>query len=554
MTAENLTGPKKCLRGYKFRLAPNNWQQEGLQQHAGAARATYNMMVGYNADAQRRRRDLHDQIVEKGTSSDKAWEQVKTRATQESSLQLITSYTKFATEILTPEIERHRQAAQSLAEGKDRDHIWDDSERYENPWMHAVPRRVLVSGLQDASKAFGNYFDSQTGKRAGQRVRFPRFKKKDKTRDSYTIPRPEAMGPAGAERGIYHRSVDGRGGSIDDYHHVRLAGLGVLRVNASTKRLSRVLRRGGEIRSFTVSKAASYWYVAFLVAEPDRPRTVPNRRQRTGGSIGVDLGVSRLMTLDDGTVIANPRLLSHNEKRIARTQRKIARATPGSANHDRLKRRLAKQQHHLAQHRQGLLHEITTELVHNATLIAIEDLNVVGMTASARGTIEAPGRKVRAKAGLNRAILDVSFGTIRTQLGYKCADKGVTLAIIDRYFPSSQTCSQCRSKTKIPLSVRTYTCRSCGLILDRDHNAARNIVNYALAAAGEELKHGRPGTGTTLNGRGASVESDPSAMTEVDPGGAEAARLVGSPTEATEPSSRVTDCPSPTQVKQGTPS
>ena len=105
------------------------------------------------------------------------------------------------------------------------------------------------------------------------------------------------------------------------------------------------------------------------------------------------------MSFDNGTVVDNPRLLARDDRRIIRTQRKIARAVPGSSGHSRLKRRLARHQHRLAARRKGLIHEITAELVENTTLIAIEDLNVAGMTASARGTVTNPGKNVAAKAG-----------------------------------------------------------------------------------------------------------------------------------------------------------
>lgn len=534
------------LRGYRYRLSPNRRQTTALLQMVGASRVAYNMLVGHNRDAQQRRRNLHDELVASGVDDTAAWDQVKTAAKDDESLRLTTSYQQFGTEILTPEVTRHRDAAARIAAGEPAEKVWPDTERYAQPWLHTVPRRVLVSGLQDAAKAFRNYFDSLTGKRAGRPAGFPRFKKKGKTRDSYTLPRPEAMGPKDADGGKYHRAVDGRTGPIADYHHLRLANLGVIRVEASTKRLVRALRRGAEIRSFTVSEAAGYWYVSLLVAEPSKPRAAATRRQRAGGAVGIDLGVSTLMSFDNGDTVANPRLLARDATRIARTQRHIARAVPGSANHQRLKKRLARHQHRLAQRRNGLIHEITTDLTNNTTMIGIEDLNVAGMTASAKGTVDNPGRNVAAKSGLNRAILDAAFGQIRTQLGYKTAERGVDLVVIDRYFPSSQTCSQCSSKTKITLATRTYRCSNCGMVLDRDVNAARNIINLALTMRGEQPKYGRPGTGTTLNGRGVNDPAELSSRTEEAAADVEAARLTAHLLVGTESRSRATDCPSPT--------
>lgn len=114
------------------------------------------------------------------------------------------------------------------------------------------------------------------------------------------------------------------------------------------------------------------------------------------------------------------------------------------------------------------------------------------MTASARGTVDKPGSNVRAKAGLNRAILDVSPGEFRRQLEYKTAWYGSTITVIDRFFPSSQTCSACGARAKLTLADRIYRCAACGFAADRDVNAAINIAAQAAVA---------PGKGETLNAR-----------------------------------------------------
>lgn len=127
------------------------------------------------------------------------------------------------------------------------------------------------------------------------------------------------------------------------------------------------------------------------------------------------------------------------------------------------------------------LHQLTKNLTTRYALIGIEDLNVAGMTSSASGTIENPGKNVAQKAGLNRAVLDVSFGTFRTQLEYKAAWYGSVIQVIDRYYPSSQTCSNCgeRPGAKLTLSDRVYKCGHCHTVIDRDLNAAINIRREA---------------------------------------------------------------------------
>lgn len=130
--------------------------------------------------------------------------------------------------------------------------------------------------------------------------------------------------------------------------------------------------------------------------------------------------------------------------------------------------------------------------------MAVEDLNVAGMTASARGTVDKPGRNVRAKAGLNRSILDVAPGELRRQLEYKTSWYGSTVAVCDRWYPSSKTCSNCGTvKPKLSLGERVFHCATCGLTLNRDVNAARCIAANAVVASGMgETKNARRiGTG-----------------------------------------------------------
>ena len=118
-------------------------------------------------------------------------------------------------------------------------------------------------------------------------------------------------------------------------------------------------------------------------------------------------------------------------------------------------------------------------------MIGVEDLNVKGMTASAAGTVESPGKNVRQKAGLNRAILDACPRTLRTQLQYKAKRYGRKLVAIGRFEATSKTCSACGAKkAKLALSERRWTCRACGAIHDRDANAGKNIERIALDMLG----------------------------------------------------------------------
>ena len=148
------------------------------------------------------------------------------------------------------------------------------------------------------------------------------------------------------------------------------------------------------------------------------------------------------------------------------------------------------------------LHKLTTRLARTHGTVVAEDLNVAGMTSrpAPRSDPEHPSHHLRngarAKAGLNRALLDASPGELRRQLSYKCAWYGSCLVVADRWFPSSRTCSACTTvKTKLSLSERAFHCEACGLVIDRDLNAARNLAALVdhVAASGAETRNGRGG-------------------------------------------------------------
>jgi putative transposase len=143
------------------------------------------------------------------------------------------------------------------------------------------------------------------------------------------------------------------------------------------------------------------------------------------------------------------------------------------------------------------LHVLSTRLAKSHGRLVIEDLNVRGMTSSARGTVARPGHHVRAKAGQNRAVLDAGFAGLRRMLTYKCAWYGSRLVVADRWFPSSRRCSACGAIRELPRNERVYRCPSCDLVMDRDVNAARNLAWWAeahdVACSARETQNGRGG-------------------------------------------------------------
>ncbi|MEU8802642.1 RNA-guided endonuclease TnpB family protein [Spirillospora sp. NPDC048819] len=215
------------------------------------------------------------------------------------------------------------------------------------------------------------------------------------------------------------------------------------------------------------------WYVTFAVdtgTGTDEPEPIPV----AGHQIGIDLGVKDFAVTSDGDRIANPRHLERKQRNLARYQRRMARCRPGSANHRKAKAKVAAAHRKVRNARADFLHRTSTSLVRQADVIVVEDLAVANMVRNRR---------------LARAISDCGWGEFRRMLEYKAARAGRTLVVIDRWCPSSKTCSACgHLLAELSLSTRHWTCLGCRARHDRDINAAKNIL-----AAGRAVARGSPG-------------------------------------------------------------
>jgi putative transposase len=206
------------------------------------------------------------------------------------------------------------------------------------------------------------------------------------------------------------------------------------------------------------------WYVTFT-AEAVRP--VP--LMQAGHAIGVDLGVTDFAATSDGDKIANPRHMERKARNLARYQRRLTRCRTGSANRAKAAAKVARAHRKVRHARLDFLHRASTRLIRTADTIVIEDLNVSGMIRNRH---------------LARAISDCGWGEFRRQLAYKCQRYGRRLVVIDRWYPSSKTCSACgHLLAGLSLSTRHWRCPSCGARHDRDINAAKNILAAGLAVA-----------------------------------------------------------------------
>jgi putative transposase len=214
------------------------------------------------------------------------------------------------------------------------------------------------------------------------------------------------------------------------------------------------------------------WYVTFAI-DTEPPAPLP----ATGRAVGIDLGITDFAVTSAGEKIANPRHLERKASNLARYQRRLARCRKGSANRAKAKMKVARAHRKVRNARRDFLHRASTRLVRGNDVIVIEDLNVCGMVRNRK---------------LARVISDCGWGEFRRQLEYKCERYGRHLVVIDRWYPSSKTCSACgHLLADLSLSTRTWQCPSCGARHDRDVNAATNILaaGQAVTACGADVSH-----------------------------------------------------------------
>lgn len=444
----------EVLRAYRFALDPNPAQLAHFARHAGAQRWAFNYALARKVEAHREWRTRVNALVATGLTEAVARKSVKVPIPN-----VVGTGAHWRTE---------RGDTATAVEGV-------------SPWWREVSSYCFSSGFRNADAAWKNWLDSLAGRRTGRQVGYPRFKAKGRARDSFTL---------------YH---DAKKPTIrpDGYRHLLIPRVGSVRLHESAKRLARLVEHGqGRVQSVTVSRGGSRWYASVLCLVAQEIPDGPSRGQVAAGTVGVDLGVKDLAILSTGDHIPNPRHLAADTRKLVKAQRALARTQKGSVGRRKAAARVGRIHHQVAQRRAGGLHQVSKRLTTGWAWVALEDLNVAGMTRSAKGTVEAPGKRVRQKSGLNRSVLDASLAELRRQMTYKSVWYGSRVAVCDRWAPTSKACSGCGAvKPKLSLSERVYECDGCGLVLDRDENAALNIARMAVACDTRE----------TLNARGAEV-------------------------------------------------
>jgi putative transposase len=373
------------------------------------------------------------------------------------------------------------------------------------PWRSEVPVGCYQAGLEALGGALQNF---SRGRKEGRPVGFPRFRVKGRSHESVLFQRPR----------------------IKDARHVEFdRRLGSIRTKERMSKLIRLLERDERARIMraTVSRSGAAWYVSFTVERPPKQR----RAQHPRAAVGVDVGLSRLATLSTGELFNNVRPLQEALRRLRRLQRRLerqrracnpgnylpdGRVKPGVADWVKSRRMLRTEErlrrlHERVQNlRREQAHRLTTYLVREFGVIGVERLAVKNLAGNRR---------------VARHIADVGWGIVFAQLKYKTSwSDGSLLVWADRFYPSSKSCSCCGTvKAKLSLSERVFNCEACGLVIDRDLNAALNLAAMALrrAQAEENSKCYVARTGwETRNARGGQVS--PGTRAGLSPGKREA--------------------------------
>lgn len=331
------------------------------------------------------------------------------------------------------------KAGEKVPSAIDLHKILNALKRASYPWMYEVSKCAMQEALRDLDGVYKNFFRKVKLKAQGQykgKLGFPKFKKKRKAIDSFRLT-----------------------GSIKVFScAVQLPRIGTVRLHEHD-----YIPTDAKILSATVSEQAGRWYVSMQVEE-EQERPVPT----TTTTIGVDLGIKTLATLSDVRIFENPRALKHAQKKLSRLEKQKSRRVKGSKNRAKTRKAIATTHAHIAHIRKDAAHKLTSYLCKNHALVAIEDLHVAGMLKN---------------HCLAQAVSDSNFGEIRRQLEYKAAWHGTHLVTIDRFYPSSKTCSACGYvKPELSLSERTFICEDCGTVLGRDLNAAINIRTVAVSS------------------------------------------------------------------------
>ena len=295
-----------------------------------------------------------------------------------------------------------------------------------NPWYYESSKASPQQALTEVRTAWDRCFKKVSKQ--------PRFKKKGKSHDSFYL----------------EQGTKAKPGIRNDGKRIKLPKIGWVRLHEALPITA--------FHNCVISRTAGKWFIAFKY-EVDKPTVTLDRP-----SIGVDIGIKELAVTSDGTVYANPKAYRRMSKKLKRLQRSVSRKMKGSENRSKAVLRLAKLHARVSFIRKDAIHKLTHDLAKNHSVIKIEDLNIKAFLKNHK---------------LAGAIADCGMSEFKRQLEYKTEKFSSQLILVDRFFPSSQICSNCTEhRHKMPLKNRVYQCPECGNNEDRDLNAAKNIERW----------------------------------------------------------------------------
>ena len=465
--------PDVIIRAYKFALKPTAIQERKLRQHMGATRFVYNRLIAQWRD------DICTRTEE------------KERGIPDSEL------TPFTFKLSTYDMRNY----------------WNSTKRECAPWWPEVSKEIGNDGAKRAFTAIKNFVDSKNGRRKGRGMGFPRFHKRG-----------------------HHESCTFSTGTIrvnPDCRSVTLPKIGTIRTCENTRKFQRKIAKGtARIIRATISRGFNYWHVSFAVYERKR---IPETHRNPWSVVGIDMGVGNHVIVaanphgDEVMRRGLPTTISNHDRRIRHLQRKMSRKrgpdkrmkTTPSNRWVRANNQIRKHYNTMANVRRDFAAKAAHDVAKNYETVVIEDLNVRAMLT----------RGGAYKRGLNRAIAQASFADLRRRITYKTHWNGGVTIVADRWFPSSKTCSGCGEvKSKLSLSEREYMCYRCGVVVDRDLNAATNLAKLAVPKSGVSNIHrtgsspgmGRGGVGKTSSLSGGLAPADEASMVRKDLSGRKA--------------------------------
>ena len=352
----------------------------------------------------------------------------------------------------------------------------------------------LQQKVRDLASAWSRFFDPKAHARLKENKKKPRKPKFFKLADGTEIQLRPLMPK-------FKRKSDGSDSirlvQFDKYcriegNRVKLPnGIGLVKFRKSQDII-------GTIKNVTISKKSGRWYVSF-----GTEREVEQPRHPSKSAIGLDMGISKLLTTSNGEYIKPKNSFKANQMKLAKLQRQLNRKVLFSQNWKKQNRKIQKLHSHIANIRHDYLHKITTSISKSHAMIACEDLKVANMSKSASGSMENKGRHVKAKSGLNKSILDQGWGMMVDMLEYKQQWRGGLLIKVNPRY-TSQTCFECKHVAKENRRTQAkFECVECGYIANADVNAARNILaaGHAVLSVEGRCSKGRPLKQKTCDGR-----------------------------------------------------